>query len=172
MREREELRRAVSVAAELCDWKTLGDDAMERANKDLVKLARSGERALRRDLEAEISAKKAEPRELKRALRDLVEEAERHDFSEPLEFTHSHTVRRPASGLVTNTETLELKDSAEALKAAEKIESRLPKWTELQKEMLEDLRERDRKLREASRRMPDFVASAASLVRHVLATLY
>lgn len=172
MREREELRRNVSVAAELLDWRSFGENALEQASEDLTRLGRNGVRALLRDLDAEIAAKKAEPAELKSAVRGLIEQADRHDFTEPLTFTYSHTARRHASGLVTNTETLEFADSAEALKAAEKIEARLDKWAGLQEDMLEELRDRERRLAEARREMPEFVASAQSLVRHVLATLY
>lgn len=172
VREREEMRRGVAAAAEPLGWKTLGADRLETSHKDVLRLTRNGERALRRDLQAEIAAKEIESAELEKGLRAVTKQVERHGFDDPLEFTYTLTAKRHPRGLVTKTETVLFHDAAEATKAIEAIESRLDVSDRLRQEMLDELRKREAKLDEARRRLSEFVNSHTSLLSHVLATLH
>lgn len=166
------MRRSVAAAALPLGWKALVPDGLETARRDVLRLARNGERALRRDLHAEIAAKKIESAELEKALRAVAKQVEQHGFEDPLEFTYVHTARRQPRGLVTKHETRLFHDAAEATKAIEAIESRLEAIDKLRQEMLVELRKREARLEETRRRLPEFVESGTSLLSHVLATLH
>jgi hypothetical protein len=128
VRQREQLRRALAAAAEFLSWTTLTGDSTEIASGDALKLARAGARILTKELADELAAKKAEITVLKRSQKALQKLADEGDFTEPIETTYTHTVRKPSRGLVTRTEELTLTEPQEALDAVNAIEKRMEAW--------------------------------------------
>lgn len=173
VREREELRRAVSAAADFMGWREIiEDDPVDVARKDVLKLSRSGARTLTRELADETAEKKAEITQLKKAVKTLRKLAEEKEFEEAIEFTYDHTARKPSQGLVTKTEVLELTTPSEAGDAANAIESKLETWGKLREEMLLDLKARSKDLDEMKSNLATFARDSEPLIRHVLATLH
>lgn len=172
VRQREQLRRAFAAAAEFLSWTMITEDPVEIANADVVKLARSGARALTRELADELAAKKSEITALKKSQKALQKLADSGDFTEPIETSYTHTVRKPSRGLVTRTEELVLTEPQEALDAVNTIEKRMEAWTKLREEMLVELKKQQERLEEMKRNLPDFVDSSMGLVREVFAILH
>lgn len=171
MRQWEEVRRAVSCAAEHLNWR-VDQPSAEKASKELLALARTGMRELKRELEDDVKTKKNELRDLKKAAKPVLELDEDEDFSDAIEVSYSHSAKSPSRGLVTKTETVVVSSADEAADAAREIETKLETWGRLQGEMLEQLRARQKRLDEASKCLPDFIAAAEDRLRHVLAILH
>ena len=173
VREREELRRAVSAAADFMGWREIiDDDPVEVARKDVLKLSRSGARMLTKELADETAEKKAETAQLKRAIKALRKLADEEEFEAPVEFGYNHTARKPSQGLVTKTQELELTSPSDAGDAANAIESKLETWGKLREEMMLDLKGRSKDLDEMKSNLATFAKDSEPLIRHVLATLH
>lgn len=175
IRQREELRRALVTAAELLGWEVLntGDrDPVIEAAKDMAKLARSGTTALEKDLAEEVAVKKAEATQLKSVAKSLHKLSKDKKVEYPSEMSYQHTAKTPGQGLVTKTPELVLKDAGEAESAALDIEKRLPRWTDLKDEMVEDLKRKQAQLDDMRSGLPGFVESSRNLLSEVFAILH
>lgn len=148
------------------------EDTIETATKDVLTLARSGARALTKDLDEEVADKKAELTQLKKSAKAFNKLADDGDFTDPIEVTYTHTVRKPSKGLVTRVEIVELNDAGEARDTAAAIEKKLETWGKLREEMMGVLKHRQKQLEEMKKELPNFVASLEGLVGEVFATLY
>ena len=172
VRQREQLRRAIASAAEFLGWITIAEDPVETATKDVVKLTKSGTQTLTRELADEVATKKSEISELKRAASSMEKLAKKGDFTNPIEFSYSHTARRSADDLVTKVETLTLLEAQEATDAAAVIERKVETWTKLRDQMLVVLKQKQRQVEDMKSSVPAFVTSSQGIVRDVFATLH
>lgn len=171
VRQREQLRRALGAAARILSWEAIGDDELEIATRDIAKLARSGTRSIRREIERETENKRKETVRLRAAVRALREAAEKPEAAYPIEFSYSHTARSPSRGLVTKTEPLTLVDAQEAMAAADTVERRSEAWDKLRSEMVEELKLREQRWVELSSSLSSFAESSRGMVQEVLAVL-
>lgn len=171
VRQRERLRRVLAVTADVMSWQSVSKDGLDKATKDIAKLARSGTRSIRRELDRERETKRSESRSLKTAVKELRKLAESSDSDGPTEFSYSYTARSPSWGLVTKTEELTLADADEATAAADTVEKRSATWDKLRIEMLEELKAKDNRWAELSGSLSDFAQAYRGLVKEVLATV-
>jgi chromosome segregation ATPase len=174
VRQREQLRRAFSTAAEALDWDAIPgdkDDRVARATKDVAKLAAAGAHALEQDLAELLEEKKAEMEQLAEAHAAVMALAADAKTEYPAEVEYSHTARDGLRRLVTKTEALTLADADEATSAAATLEKRLEGYAKLRDQMLEELEERQRQIDEMRDGLSGFVAASNRLVVEVLATL-
>ncbi len=174
VRQREQLRRALSTAADALGWPSApgsDTDKIKAATKDMAKLADGGARSLEQDLVELLAEKKTEMQRLEKVAQEIQELAADAKTSYPAVIEYSHTARDGSRGLVTKTETLTLNDADEALSAAASIEKRLESFAKLRDQMIEDLKHRQRQVAEMREELPSFVASSNALVAEVIATL-
>ena len=174
MRQEEQLRRALRTAGEALEWELLTLDpstGTEEVVADIRRLTRAGIRQLERDLEAEISEKRLEVRQLKQTVNVLEKLAEKDEAAFPTEIEYRYTAKRGKDGLVTKTEEVLLEDPEEAEKTAEKLERRLDRFSLLRDQMVEHLKQRRDTLSAAKAELRNFVRGTDWLVDEVLATL-
>lgn len=171
VRQREQLRRAIDAAARLLSWEAIHQDVMRVATRDITKLARSGTRSIRRQLNREAERKRTETVRLRAAAAALRKAADDDGAVYPMEFSYSYTARVPAQGLVTKTEPLTLADAEEAKAAADNVDKRSETWDKLRGEMLEELKIREQRWAELSSSLSSFAESSRGLVREVLAVM-
>jgi hypothetical protein len=152
-------------------WEAISGNDLEIATRDIAKLARSGTRSIRRELEREAEDKRTEIVRLRAAARPLREVAEEPESVYPLEFSYSYTARLPSRGLVTKTEPLTLADAEEARAAADTGERRSEAWDKLRREMLEELRLREQRWVQLSSSLRSFAGASRGMVREVRAML-
>lgn len=175
VRQREQLRRALTTAGDRLGWVTLRGgltDRVKRATKDVTRLADAGTQALEGELAAAVADKKREIAQLSKVAASVQSMADDDDASFPAEIEYSHTARTGTKLLVTRTETLTLSDRDEALNTAAMLEKRIEGWEKLRDQMLVDLKDRQRQLRALKDSLSGFVDSSKGLVGEVLATLY
>lgn len=174
VRRRETLRRALAEAGEPLRWSeiaALSENPVEIASGDVKKMVRSGARSIERTVSDELAEKKAEVRRLKKVVAELISLAEDDGTEFPVEVTYSRTARRAGEGFVLKTETLELNDAEEALKAAKKIEKSLPNWTKIRDEMIADLKREQDTIKALTGNLGDLVESWRGVVKEVLVTM-
>jgi len=174
VRQREQLRRAFSTAAEALEWDAIPGDKADRvaaATSDVAALAAAGARALERDLEELLDEKKSEMEQLEEVHRAVQALAADEAAAYPAELEYSHTARDGLRRLVTKTETLSLCNAEEAASAAAQLEKRLEGFAKLRNQMLEELKEKQRQVGEMQHGLSGFVAASNRLVVEVLATL-
>jgi len=171
VRQREQLRRAVGVAARIMSWEATRQNELEVATRDIVKLARSGTRSIRRELDREAENKRTETVRLRAAVKALREVAESDESIYPVEFNHSYTARSPSRGLVTKNEPLTLADADEARAAADNVDKRAEAWDKLRVEMLAELKLREQRWAELSADLSSFADASRGTIREVLAIL-
>ena len=149
-------------------WEVVSQERMDVAKRDITKLARSGARSIRRELQRETEDKRAESRRLRAATRTLRALADGAASEGPVEFSYTYTARSPSGDLVTKTEALTLADAEEALAAADKVEKRSDAWEKLRIEMLAELKLRDQRWTELSKSLSSFAEASRGLVQEVL----
>ncbi|MEX2466084.1 MAG: hypothetical protein WD995_04195 [Gemmatimonadota bacterium] len=174
VRQREQLRRAFSTAAEALAWDAIPgdkDDRVAAATSDVAVLAAQGAQALERDLRELLDEKKAEMEQLAEVHASVQALAADAKTTYPTELEYTHTARDGLRRLVTKTETLTLADADEALSAAATLEKRLEGYAKLRDQMLEELETKQRQIDEMREGLSGFVASSNRLVVEVLATL-
>jgi hypothetical protein len=174
VRQEEQLRRALRTAGEALGWGLLTLDPSGETGDvaaDIRRLTRAGLRQLERDLEAEISDKRKEVRQLRRTVNVLEKLAENDPAAFPTEIEYRYTAKQGQDGLVTKTEEVVLEDSEEAQKTAEKLERRLDRLSLLRDQMVEHLQQRRETLSAAKAELRNFVRGTGWLVDEVLATL-
>jgi len=172
VRQREQLRRALSASAEFLDWAIVLEDQEDVAIKDVLKLTRRGTRTLNKELADEVASKKAEISELQKTASSLEKLAEKDDFSDPIEVSYSHTAGRAPETLTTKVQTVTLTDAQGATDAANAIVKKLESWGKLRDQMLIELKNRQRQLDEMVSIVPPFVESSRQLLSEVLATIH
>ena len=174
VRQQEQLRRALRAAGEALGWELLTldpSDGTEEVVADIRRLTQAGIRQLERDLEAEISEKREEVRQLKKIVNVLSTLAEKDEAAFPTEIEYRYTAKRGKDELVTKTEEVLLEDPEEAEKTADQLERRLDRLSLLRDQMVEHLRQRRATLSAAKAELRGFVRGTDWLVDEVLATL-
>ena len=170
VRQREELRRALTKAAEFRGWTGTGADPMGSAIKDVKSLTKAGSHFIALALEDELENKRNEVSQLREVAESINELADTADWEEPIEVSYSHTAR-DGDGLATKTQTVTLLNEGEAKDAAAAIVKRLDNWEKLRVQMLEDLKRKQHLLVEMEDVIPAFAESSREVVNDVLTIL-
>ena len=168
VRQREQLRRAMTAAAEVLSWEPAGEKGLDSATKDIAKLAKSGVRSIRKDLDSEREDKRKEAKGLAAAVKALRKMADDGKSEWPAEYSYTHTARSPSRGLVTELEELELASPDEAHAAADTIEKHQESWEKLRKEMLEELKSKDQQWADLIGSLSAFAGAYRGLLEEVL----
>lgn len=171
VRRQEQVRRALIEVGEELGWAqvaALRDDPVAVAAGDVKKILRSGVRSLKRVANKEMADKEAESERLEEVIETIRSLAEDPDLEYPTEITYTRTAKDAVKGFATKTETIEVNDPEEAMKAAEKMERSLPQWDRNREQMLEDLQRRRHSLDDASRHLGEVVESWRGLFQEVL----
>lgn len=171
VREREELRRAISATGALFNWHLIMSDQVETASGDVLKLCRVGVKILAEELAEELAYKRTEMPRLKRSAESFRKLEEEYDFEEPVEVNYSHTARKPSRGLVTKEQVATFTNAAEAAQVANMIETKTETWGKLRDEMVLVLKGQQQRIEDLKGVLVEFVASSERLIEHVFATL-
>lgn len=174
VRQREQLRRALTTAGEVLDWGLIAGERTDRAaaaKKDLAALAELGAKSLEHDLARQLEEKGAEIDALEDVTRTLRALAADTDTVYPAEVAYTHTARDGQRRLVTKLETLVLADAEAASTAAASLEKKLEGYAKLRDEMIQDLHQGRRRIGEMREELGGFIAASNGLVLEVLATL-
>lgn len=174
VRQREQLRRALSTAGAELGWirrSASNKDPVSKVSKDVLTMAKVGAKAMAKDLEEELARKRTEMDQVTEAAAAARELAEDPDASYPTEMTYYFTARNASQVLVTKTETIEVNDAKEALSASEAIERNIAGRAKLADLMTLDLEAKQSQIEVMTRTLPDFVKFAQQLLREVLVTL-
>lgn len=174
VRQREDLRRALARAGEEMGWSQTAahsDDPVAAVSKTVRRMLKSGARTLKQEVADDLSEKRKEEARLKKVIAEIREIAEDESVEYPVEISYSHTARDAARGLVTKTETLTCEDAKEALKAAKSIEKRMGRWAKLREQMLDELKQRQKRVGEVTSNLSEFLESSQGLLSEVIVTL-
>ena len=174
VRQREDLRRALARAGEEMGWSQTAahsDDPVAAVSKTVRSMLKSGARILKQEVADDLSEKRKEEARLKKVIAQIRDIAADDSVEYPVEITYSHTARDAARGLVTKTESLTFEDAKEALKAAKSIEKRMGRWAKLREQMLDDLKQRQKRVGDVTSNLSEFLESSQGLLREVIVTL-
>lgn len=174
VRQREDLRRALASAGEQLEWGMTAahsDDPVAAVTSTVKRLVRSGARSLKREVAEDLTEKKREEKQLEKVIEQIRSLAADSSVEYPVEISYTHTARDAASGLVTKTETLIFENADEALQAAKKIEKRMGRWSKLRTQMLDDLKQRQKRVGDVTSNLSEFVDSSRGLLRDIIVTL-
>lgn len=174
VRQREDLRRALAEAGERMQWSmtaATSEDPVAAVSKSVKKMVRSGARSLKREVADDLTEKKREEARLEKVIEKIREIADDEDMVYPVEISYSHTARDATRGLVTKTETLSFEDAKEARQAAKTIEKRMGRWSKLRDQMLDELKQRQKRVAEVTGNLSEFMDSSQGLLRDVIVTL-
>jgi hypothetical protein len=174
VRQREQVRRALVLAADALQWSAIPGsrtDRMAAAKKDVAALAEAGAYSLERDIADLLHEKKSEIRQLEQIAKSVHAMATAPDASYPAEVEYSHTARDGSRSLVTRTKTLVMGDADEAFSAAASLEKRMEGSAKLRDLMLVELKQRRHQVRQMRRGLPGFVEWSNGLVAEVLSSL-
>lgn len=174
VRQRDQLRRALTGIAEARGWVLIPGamtDRVTKATEDLAVLAEAGARSLKSEVADEVAAKNDELKQLRKVARAVQKMAEGERTTYPAEIEYSHTARQGSQNLVTKTDTLTLADTAEAQNAAATLEKSMEGWAKLRDQMLEELADRQHHIEQTRRSLSGFVDASRTLVGEVLAVL-
>lgn len=173
VRQREQLHRALSTAADAMDWTLIPGSATDRAaaaTKDMARLTEAGAEALAQDVVALLDEKKAEVSQLKKVVNSFNALA-KDGATYPSEVSYSRTARNGSQGLYTKVETVTVSDASEAVSAAAALEKKLDSYSKLRDEMLVEVKVKKRQIEEMRQTVPAFAESSSGIVLNVLATL-
>ncbi len=174
IRQREELRRALAAAGEELGWAGMlahRDGAISTIRKDVLTIAKAGAKALAKDLAEELALKRVEAEQLEAAAAAIRKMSESAKTSYPTEYSYRYTARDAIHDTVTKTEVVVANDAAEALTAAEGMDRSLPGRTKLADAMIIRLEERQVRVEEMTKVLPDFIQFSHGLLGEVLTTL-
>jgi len=174
VRQREQLRRALSTAGDMLGWirrSASSKDSVSEVSKDVLKMAKVGAKAMAKDLEAELASKRTEMDQVMEAAAAARTVSEDPDTTYPTEMTYYFTARNASQVLVTKTETIEANDAKEAMSASESIERNIAGRQKLSDLMTLELEGRQERIEVMTRTLPDFVKFSHPLLREVLVTL-
>ena len=170
-RRRENVRRVLAEAGESLGWAEVvaaKNDPIPEVTEDVKKMLRSGVKALERGLADELTEMKAEEGRLLELIETVQCIAEDPDAEFPQEISYSRTAKNGEAHFATTTDTLNLSDAEDALKAAQRIEKSLPRWRQLREEAIAELRERQTTLGLVGRNLSDLVEGWRGLMSDVL----
>lgn len=170
VRQREELRRALSRVAKMRTWIASEAPPLTSMIRDVEDFTDTGLRLMQRDLQDELAEKRIEVTRLREMAADLRELAGVKEWGDPVEVVYSHTVRKP-EGLATRTETLTLAGTGEAEDAAAAFEKKLAGWEKLRSKMQDDLERRQRQLREVGKTVSAFAVFSTGVVSEILSII-
>ncbi len=174
VRQREQLRRALATAGEALGWagKVAGrDDGVAEVSKDVLTMAKGGAKSMAKDLAVELTGKKTEMSQLKRAAATATKMAESKKTVYPTEITYTFTVRDATGDLVTKTETLPMENADEAFSAVTTIEKNPTGKLKLKDLMIADLKQKQKQLEVMTNTLSDFIEYSHDLMRDVLHNL-
>lgn len=174
VRQREQLRRALAAAGEALGWAgrvAAIEDAVAEISKDVMTMAKSGAKAMARDLAEELAAKKTEISQIRRAAASVNKLAENKKTTYPTEITYCFTARDATGDLVTKTETLPMNDAEEALSAVATIQKNPTGRTKLKDLMIADLKQKQKQVEVMTNTLSDFLEYSHDLMRDVLHNL-
>jgi len=174
VRQREQLRRALSAAGEELGWAGTAahsSDSIGELSKSVLTMCKAGAKAMAKDLADELANKKVEIPQIEKASDTARKLSESKKTKYPAELIYCYTARDGSQGMITKTETLVLNDAAEALSASESIVRNITGREKLADLMVIALEKRQVQLEEMTRILPDFVKYSQDLLRDVLATL-
>lgn len=174
VRQRENLRRALTEAGEELDWAevvAVSEDPVTAVAKDVKKMVRSGARSMKREIADELARKKKEEAQLEAVVEKVQDMAEDPKVVYPTEITYHRTANDASRGLITKVETVTVADADEALQTAQTIERSRSKWGKLRTQMLEELKQTQKSLGELSGNVAQVVDSWRGLLKEVIATL-
>jgi hypothetical protein len=173
VRQRELLRRALTTTGDAFEWNRLQGSETVRANaaaKDVAALADFGADLLEKALTEELATKKAEVQQIKKIQASIQKLAKDSRATYPAEFVYQHSARDGSGGTVTKTVTLTPNNAEEALAAVATLEKRMEDFAKLRDQMLVQLENRRRLVREMKKGLANFVTAAHGLVLDVLST--
>jgi hypothetical protein len=174
VRQGEQLRRALAAAGDVLGWTSTAassSNVVVDVSKDVLTMCKAGSKAIAKDLAEELVRKKAEMDQLTdtgAATRAIAEDLE---AEYPREVVYWYTVRDAYSGLVTKTETITANDTKEMNSAADGVERNLTGRGKLRDLMIIDLGQKQERLDEMTRTLPEFVKSTHELLDQVMSTL-
>ena len=174
VRQKEQLRRALSAAGDALRWPGTSESTNESiaaVSKDVLALSKRGAKAMAKDLAAELARKKTEVAELAEISEALRVMSEDEGTSYPVEMSYPYTARDATYGQVTKTENLLLNEAREALSSSESIAKGIPSRTKLADLMIIALTAKQGREEVMTRGLPDFVKSTHELLREVIVTL-
>ncbi|MEM7417888.1 MAG: hypothetical protein AAF389_20540 [Gemmatimonadota bacterium] len=172
VRQREQLRRSLATSGEELDWADLeSDDVVADVAKVMLRMARSGAKAMAKDLEEELSIKKKETKTLAKVAASLHKMATSKKTEFPVIMSYDYTARDASQNYVTKTEELELEDAAGVTSTAEGMDRSAPNREKLTNLMITDLKAQQARQDEMYKTLPDFVSSSKQLISEVMATL-
>ena len=174
VRQREDLRRVLAKAGEKLGWTVTApsaEDGVAAANQTLKRLVRSGARSMKREVAEDLSAKKKEEARLEKVVEHIRRIADDPSTDYPIEVSYSRTARAAGQGFITKTETLTFENAGDAVQAAKTMENSLGRWAKLRDQMLEELKQRQKRVGEVTGNLSEFVESFQGLLREVIVTL-
>jgi len=174
VRQREQLRRALSAAGEELGWAATAahsGDSIGELSKSVLTMSKAGAKAMAKDLAKELADKEVEIPQIVAASDSARKLSEGKKTKYPAEVTYCYTARDGSQGMITKTETLVLNDAAEALSASESIVRNITGREKLAAVMVIALGVKQEQLEAMTRILPDFVKYSQDLLRDVLATL-
>lgn len=174
IRQKEQLRRGLATAGEELDWAHIAShnkDPVADVAKVMLRMARSGAKAIEKDLDEELATKKKETKTLAKIAASLHKMAASKKTEYPIVMTYDYTARDASQKYVTKTEELELNEASEVTSAAEGMERSAPNRAKLTDLMIADLKAKQGRHDEMYKALPDFVKSSRKLISEVLLTL-
>jgi len=174
IRQREQLRRAFAAAGDALGWSTMmvsHKDPVEKASKDLLKLAQRGTESLIDDMEASQAAKKTEVTEIKKVAKSLFKMAKADNFTEAVDVDYIHTARDGSQGYLTKTITATISNAKEAQDLGESLEKKLEGWEKLREQMQNSLKEKRKTLDDVKASLPAYIETSRGLLKEVFLTI-
>ncbi|MEX2527489.1 MAG: hypothetical protein WEA09_07610 [Gemmatimonadota bacterium] len=174
VRQRQQLRRALLVASEELDWASLRASLEERiaaARRDVEELVILGIQGLEKEVANVLEEKRGEMGRLQELVESIRTLAADPDTAFPVTLEYSHTGRNGSRSVATKAEVLTVNDAKEAAAAADALERKLDGYEKLRVQMVEELKERSRTLREMKKEVSQVAPAFQGMMVEVLATL-
>lgn len=175
VRQREQLRRALTAAGVGLGWNTTtvnSEDPVADVSKDLLSMTKTGAKALARELVDDLARKKTEMTQISEVAASAREQSEDLNTTYPTEVTYHYTARDVTQGLATKVDTITVNDAREMMSAADSIERSAQSRGKLAELMIIDFGKRQDQIEVMKRTLPDFVKSLRKLLHDVLANLH
>ena len=173
VRQRQQLRRALLVASEELDWASLRssqEDRVAGARKDVEELVILGIKGLEREVANVLDEKRGEKARLQEVVASIRTLADDPETTFPVTMEYSHTGRDGSRSVATKSATLVVNDAKEAVAAADALERKLEGYEKLRVQMVEELKERTRMLREMKKDLSQVTPAFQGMMVEVLAT--
>jgi hypothetical protein len=174
VRQKERLRRAIATAGEELGWgdiETKSGDPLPVIHKAMLRMAKNGAKAMAKDLDEHLTAKKKETRTLEKMKESLRKRGEDPKTEFPIIETYNFSARDASQLYVTKTENLELNEASEAISAADGMERSTNSRAKLTDLMILDLKHKQVRQALMTKNLSEFVEAAHPVIRAVLHTL-